>query len=42
MSEAFIKVENIKCLYKDENGADAVALSDVSLTIQRGEYIAII
>lgn len=42
MSEAFIKVENIKCLYKDENGADAVALNDVSLTIQRGEYIAII
>lgn len=42
MSEAFIKVENIKCLYKDENGADAVALNDVSMTIQRGEYIAII
>ena len=42
MSEAFIKVENVKCLYKDENGVDAVALSDVSLTIQRGEYIAII
>lgn len=42
MSEAFIKVENIKCLYKDENGADAVALNNVSLTIQRGEYIAII
>lgn len=42
MSEAFIKVENITCLYKDENGADAVALNDVSMTIQRGEYIAII
>ncbi len=42
MSEAFIEVDNVKCLYKDENGADAVALSNISLTIRRGEYIAII
>jgi len=42
MRDAFIKVENVKCLYKDENGVDAVALKDVSLDIGRGEYIAII
>lgn len=38
----FIKVENVKCLYKDETGVDAVALDDISLEIERGEYIAII
>ena len=42
MNDTFIKVQNVKCLYKDENGIDAVALNDVSLDIQRGEYIAII
>lgn len=38
----FIKAENIKCLYKDENNSDAVALENVNLEIDRGEYIAII
>ena len=38
----FIKAENIKCLYKDENDSDAVALENVNLEIERGEYIAII
>lgn len=42
MRQAFIKVENVKCLYKDENGVDAVALENVDLEINRGEYIAII
>lgn len=42
MRDTFIKAENVKCLYKDENGVDAVALEDVSLNIGRGEYIAII
>ena len=42
MNDTFIKVQNVKCLYKDENGVDAVALNNVSLDIQRGEYIAII
>lgn len=42
MSGSFIKAENIRCLYKDENGADAVALDGVSLCIERGEYIAVI
>ena len=38
----FIKAENIKCLYKDENNADAVALENINLEIERGEYIAVI
>ncbi len=38
----FIKAENIKCLYKDENDSDAVALENINLEIERGEYIAII
>ena len=38
----FIKAENIKCLYKDENNADAVALENINLEIDRGEYIAVI
>lgn len=42
MSEAFIKATGVRCLYKDENGRDAVALDDIDLEIQRGEYIAII
>ena len=38
----FIKAENIKCLYKDENDSDAVALENINLEIERGEYIAFI
>ena len=38
----FIKAENIKCLYKDESDSDAVALENINLEIERGEYIAII
>ena len=38
----FIKAENLKCLYKDENDSDAVALENINLEIERGEYIAII
>ena len=38
----FIKAENIKCLYKDENNSDAVALENINLEIDRGEYVAII
>ena len=37
-----IKAENIKCLYKDESDSDAVALENINLEIERGEYIAII
>lgn len=42
MSESFIKVTGVRCFYKDENGQEAVALDNISLDIQRGEYIAII
>lgn len=42
MSESFIKATGVRCLYKDENGRDAVALDDINIEIQRGEYIAII
>lgn len=42
MSESFIKATGIRCLYKDENGNEAVALDNINLEIQRGEYIAII
>lgn len=42
MSESFIKATGIRCLYKDENGHEAVALDNINLEIQRGEYIAII
>ncbi len=42
MSESFIKATGVRCLYKDENGRDAVALDNISLEIRRGEYIAII
>lgn len=42
MSESFIKATGVRCLYKDESGHEAVALDNINLEIQRGEYIAII
>ncbi len=42
MGESFIKAENVRCLYKDENGNDAIALDGINISIDRGEYIAII
>lgn len=38
----FIKAVGVKCLYKDDSGQDAVALENINLEINRGEYIAII
>lgn len=38
----FIKAVGVKCLYKDDSGRDAVALENINLEINRGEYIAII
>jgi energy-coupling factor transport system ATP-binding protein len=43
MSEHFIEVRNLKYRYESENdGAAVTALDDVSLTIDRGEYIAVL
>lgn len=41
-NETMIKVNHLSHLYVDENGNDVRALDDVSLTIRRGEFVAII
>lgn len=41
-NEAMIEVNHLIHLYVDENGNDVRALDDVSLTIRRGEFVAII
>lgn len=41
-NEAMIEVNHLSHLYVDENGNDVRALNDVSLTIRRGEFVAII
>lgn len=42
-SEDFIlTIENLKRVYKDDDGADVEVLEDVSLNIRRGEFISII
>lgn len=41
-NETMIAVNHLSHLYVDENGNDVRALDDVSLTIRRGEFVAII
>ena len=41
-NETMIEVNHLSHLYVDENGNDVCALDDVSLTIRRGEFVAII
>ena len=41
-NETMIEVNHLSHLYVDENGNDVRALDDVSLTIRRGELVAII
>ena len=41
-NETMIEVNHLSHLYVDENGNDVRALDDVSLTIGRGEFVAII
>ncbi len=37
-----LTIENLRRIYKDDDGADVEALEDVSLKIKRGEFISII
>lgn len=37
-----LTIENLKRIYKDDDGADVEALEDVSLNVKRGEFISII
>lgn len=41
-NETMIEVNHLSHLYVDENGNDVRALDDVSLSIRRGEFVAII
>ena len=41
-NETMIEVNHLSHLYVDENGNDVRALDDVSLTIRRGEFVAIL
>lgn len=41
-NETMIEVNHLSHLYVDENGNEVRALDDVSLTIRRGEFVAII
>ena len=40
--EIILTIENLRRIYKDDDGADVEALEDVSLKIKRGEFISII
>lgn len=40
--DIILTIENLKRIYKDDDGADVEALEDVSLSIRRGEFISII
>lgn len=40
--ETMIRVENLSHIYEDENGNQVKALDDVSLTINKGEFVCII
>ena len=40
--EFILTIENLRRIYKDDDGADVEALEDVSLKIKRGEFISII
>ena len=40
--EYILTIENLRRIYKDDDGADVEALEDVSLKIKRGEFISII
>lgn len=40
--DVMIEVKNLSHVYEDENGNPVAALDDVSLTIHRGEFVAII
>ncbi|MBE6662073.1 MAG: energy-coupling factor transporter ATPase [Ruminococcaceae bacterium] len=42
MSEAFIKIENLSYAYSEDEGRSVPVLRDVSLEIERGEYVAIL
>ena len=37
-----LTIENLRRIYKDDDGADVEALEDVSLKVKRGEFISII
>ena len=40
--DIILTIENLRRIYKDDDGADVEALEDVSLKIKRGEFISII
>ena len=38
--DIILTIENLRRIYKDDDGADVEALEDVSLKIKRGEFIS--
>ena len=40
--DIILTIENLRRIYKDDDGADVEALEDVSLDVKRGEFISII
>ncbi len=42
MSSKMIEIKNLSHIYKDETGADVYALKDINLTVEKGEFVAII
>ncbi|MBE6613250.1 MAG: energy-coupling factor transporter ATPase [Ruminococcaceae bacterium] len=42
MSEPFIQIENLHFAYRDDDGNDVAVLKDLSLTVNRGELVAVL
>ena len=42
MKEAYIKVENLRYSYSEDDGRDVPVLNGLSFTIEKGEYVAIL
>ena len=42
MSEPFIKIENLSYLYEDDSADNSPALEELSLEIEKGEFVAVL
>lgn len=41
-SDSYIKIENLSCAYEEDDGGKLTVLKNISLDIQKGEYLAVL